>query len=374
VNLLMISGDKSIAQGSLGVFYHMLQEYSKHWERIDVIVPKGKNTVETQLHDNVFVHPSSKGKLQQPLFIHRKGLDVWRQLPFDVISVHSYPPFYNEIGAWLLSRATDVPYILEVMHVIGYPRAADLDERWRRVATGLFYRFCWRGALAIRVINHQEVPGFLQRCGVPADKIMPLPCFYIDFDVFRPLGKIRTGRRIIYSGRLAKNKGLMELLAAFKLVLAGMPDAELIILGDGEMRPRLEALVARDGLERRVVFRGMVPHEQVGEVYNECDVLVMPSYNEGGPRVTLEAMACGTPVLTTNIGIMKEVIRDGENGLFITWQPADIAGKILRVLRDDNLRARLAEAGQASVQGFEYKRMIQNYAQTYQRLVKSQRA
>lgn len=95
----------------------------------------------------------------------------------------------------------------------------------------------------------------------------------------------------------------------------------------------------------------------------------MPSFNEGGPRVTLEAMACRVPVLTSRIGIMNDIIKDSVNGIFIDWTVEDITNKIMLLLKDNNLREKIAENGYESVQQFEQKKAIKNYAEQYQTLL-----
>jgi glycosyltransferase involved in cell wall biosynthesis len=99
--------------------------------------------------------------------------------------------------------------------------------------------------------------------------------------------------------------------------------------------------------------------------------MVMPSFNEGGPRVTLEAMACKIPVITSRVGIMLDIINDGENGVFIDWNVEDIANKIMLLLKDNDLRLKIAENGYQTVQQFERKRVIKQYALTYKKLVDS---
>jgi len=95
----------------------------------------------------------------------------------------------------------------------------------------------------------------------------------------------------------------------------------------------------------------------------------MPSFNEGGPRVTLETMACRVPVLTSRIGIMNDIIKDSVNGIFIDWTVEDITNKIMLLLKDNNLREKIAENGYESVQQFERKKAIKNYAEQYQTLL-----
>jgi len=84
----------------------------------------------------------------------------------------------------------------------------------------------------------------------------------------------------------------------------------------------------------------------------------------------LEAMACKTPVLTSGVGVMLDIIENNENGLFIDWNFRDIAEKIELLLKDENLRQKIAENGYNTIQQFERKKAIKNYADNYQALLK----
>jgi glycosyltransferase involved in cell wall biosynthesis len=103
----------------------------------------------------------------------------------------------------------------------------------------------------------------------------------------------------------------------------------------------------------------------LARLYNEARLLVCASTVEGGPRVTAEAMACGTPVLTTPVGLMPEIITSGVNGVLIERDPAALAAHLLDLLADDDRRARLGEAGRQAVQRFDADTVIANYARGY---------
>jgi len=156
---------------------------------------------------------------------------------------------------------------------------------------------------------------------------------------------MQRGRRIVYAGRLVREKGVQELIAAFGTLAT--PDAELVIAGDGPERATLEAAARAVASSHRIRFVGAVPHDRIGSFLQQADVIVLPSWYEERGRVLLEAMAVGTPVVATRTGGVP--VREGLNGLLVP--PRDrrrLAQAIDRILGDEALAASLAEGGRAT--------------------------
>lgn len=384
----MITGDRNLAQGKKGPFYYMLEEFSKHWERIDIICPRvfnnpaiaGDRTSEAIQHqpfNNVFIHSSNLPLIFHPFFIKNKGIEIYKEQKFNLFTIHSYPPFYNDIGGMWLYKKIKVPYVLEVMHITGYPKAGNFKEWLYKILTKLFIKKFAKNAKIVRVINQSQVPEFLIKLGIDKEKIKYIPAFYIDFEVFKPnslaFGGTSINKKydIVFSGRLVKNKGIGLLLEAAKRLRVQNPDFKLAITGSGPMENKIRRYIKNNHLEKNIEFIGWVKGtEELAEIYNQSKLMVMLSFNEGGPRVTLEAMACKVPVITSKVGVMLDIIKHGENGIFVDWKVEDIVNKIMLLLKDDNLRNKIAENGYKSIQQFERIKAIENYALTYQKLLK----
>jgi len=369
----MISGDRALAEGKHGAFFNTLEEFRKYWDRIDVICPRvGNNqqsTINNRFFDNVFIHPSPWPLIFQPFWILKRGSQLLKEHNHDLATVHEYPPFYNGIGAYLLWRRFKIPYWLEIFHVVGHPKAADLNEFFYRWLTKIFIRFDARKAVAVRTVNRNQVAEFLIRAGVLPNKIVYLPAFYIDLDVFRP-AELKKEYDLIFIGRLVKNKGLDLLLEAVKQLKTQNSKLKTLIVGDGPLKESLKSKVKNLKLENQVIFHGWAKDSQeVAELMNKSKILVMPAYNEGGPRVVLEAMACGLPIITTRVGLTLDIIKDGENGLFVDWTPRDMAKKVSYLLQNKELAAQFSRVNLSLVPNFEKKETIKNYAEKIKALV-----
>jgi glycosyltransferase involved in cell wall biosynthesis len=370
MKLLIISGDTALAQGKNGPFYYMLEEFSKYWERIDIICPKTKQET-SNVFNNVFIHVSNLPKIFHPWFILKKGVEIFREQKFDFFTIHSYPPFYNDIGGCWLYNKIKKPYILEVHHITGYPKAGNLKEWFYRFLDKIFIRYSARKAAIVRVVNHKQTSIFLKKYGVDDGKIRYASSAYIDLETFSPLNLERK-YDLVFAGRLVRNKGIFLLLDAVRNIKNEIPDIRLIIIGSGPLKNRIKRYIGRNNLENNIEFSGWLSTaNDVAKIYNQSKMMVMPSFNEGGPRVTLEAMACRVPVITSRVGIMLDIIQDGKNGLFIDWNLKDIVNKIELLLNNNELRIKIAENGYQSVQQFERKKIIKNYAKIFENLLHS---
>ena len=389
MKLLMITGlgsAKDLASGKKGAFYNTLEEFHKYWTRIDIIVPKIRNPKSEIrnkfeirnskleiLFGNVFVHISPWPLIFHPFWFLKKGLEIYKEQKFDLMTVHEYPPFYNGIGAWMLWRKIRVPYILELMHIPGYPKAGNLKEVLYKNLVRWFIKYDAKRAEKIRIINKIQTPEFLKRAGVSEERCIYIPAFYIDLDIFSPKDAEKK-YDLAFAARLEKNKGITELLNAVKLLITARPEdylpIKLLIIGSGSLKKELTELVEQNGLENNVFFSGwLATSDDVAKAYSSARIFVNPSYNEGGPRVALEAMACGLPVITTRVGLMLDIIKDGENGLFTDWTTEDMADKISSLLKNKEFQVKFAAAGLELVRRFEKKEAIKNYAEKIKQLI-----
>jgi glycosyltransferase involved in cell wall biosynthesis len=370
-NLLMLSGDRSIGQGRQGPFYYTLAGLRRYWRRIDVLCPAARGAGPWQPFENVYVHPARAGRAQQPWFIRQAGRRLFAERSYALVVSHDFGLFYNGIGARLLLRSlprgSRPPLVSEIFHLPGVPKAAGASEVAGLALHRLYVRASWRALAGFRVIN-RSMAAQLRRWGVPAERIHVLSAFYLDHSVFQPR---EAGKEwdVVFCARLVPNKGPALLLDALALLARERPAVRCAIVGEGPLQPALERRAARLGIGERVSFLGWLPSApDVAALYNRSRLLVCTSYNEGGPRVTLEAMACGLPVVSTPVGIMPEVIVDGQSGFLTGWRAQEVAAKMAWVLADEQGARRIGAAARAAVQQFNYEDELRRYAEAYLRL------
>ncbi|MEB3355592.1 MAG: glycosyltransferase family 1 protein [Synechococcales bacterium] len=209
---------------------------------------------------------------------------------------------------------------------------------------------------AVHVIANSEATAqdAMRFGGIPARQITPIPLAYDDRH-FRPLG-LPTEPYFLYIGRYDPYKNLKRLVAAFAQI-ASQTEADLWLAGslDAHHTPAIMAQVEHLGLSGRVKFLDYVPYTDLPILLNRAIALVFPSLWEGFGLPVLEAMACGTPVITSNCASLPEVA--GEAALLVDpYQIDGIAAAMRVVATDDRARSQLRAAGLARAQQFSWKK------------------
>lgn len=214
------------------------------------------------------------------------------------------------------------------------------------------------------IITSDEGRCFIRnRFLVKEDKIVLNPN-YVDIDNFKALEINKEFGRIVFVGRLDPVKNLENLI----LSLVGL-DVTLSVIGEGFMKEKLMSLAERNKV--RVNFMGIIAQDKLPEELNKSELFVLPSISEGNPKVLLEAMACGLPCLGSNITSIREIIKDGENGVLTETDPKSIHNALLKLLNNMNLRKEVSEkARQTILDKFSFEKIIKNEIKLYEEILR----
>jgi len=187
--------------------------------------------------------------------------------------------------------------------------------------------------------------------GVDVDAFKPVPLE----DARSDLGLNQSAKYVVSVGALLPFKGYEDLIRAFSRVSEGLPDARLLLLGDGPQRKQLRR-VARDlGIRESVQFEGWVPFEKMPLYLSAANIFVHPSTSEGFPNVVLEAMASGLPVVMANVVGLDAIFEDTRNCFFVP--PKDekaLEEKVLLLLRDEALAEEMGARNLEFVKDFDW--------------------
>jgi glycosyltransferase involved in cell wall biosynthesis len=217
---------------------------------------------------------------------------------------------------------------------------------------GEAYQRLFRTASRIVVVS-RHMRRQLVQLGAPANQIVCNSCG-VDVDRFRGADPREAPPLFLALGRFVEKKGSLFTVKAFSRVLAGEPDARLVMLGDGPQRGECVALAQSLDIDRHVKFPGSVNHSDVMEWMRQARCFVQHSMrasdgdSEGTPVAVLEASSCGLPVVSTRHGGIVDAVVEGQSGFLVDEGDVDaMADRMLRLARDPELAATMGVAGRS---------------------------
>jgi D-inositol-3-phosphate glycosyltransferase len=260
-------------------------------------------------------------------------------LEYDIVFSHYW------LSAWVgtyLKQWWQVPHVV-MFHTLGLIKNSvgiDEDEPELRIVSE---RESVISSQRIIAATQAEKEAIVKYYGASPDNTGVVPCG-VNIEHFRPLDKAEAKQHLglfnekilLFVGRIDPMKGVEQLVKSVAC-LNGFDNLKLVVIGgdedsQGEIN-RLKNLAHEMGIADKIDFRGMIKHAELPLYYNAADVCIVPSYYESFGLVALESLACGTPVVATDVGDLRNIIRNGETGYITTSNnPQELAVKIADVL------------------------------------------
>jgi len=286
-------------------------------------------------------------------------------------------------------RARPCPYVMTVHDMLEHmARAREQSGFWRSVHFQLTRRVL-RGAARIFAVSNFTKTEIEKLFEIPPDRIEVV---YNAIDERFLRGHASAADRqliaqryqvtypfLLYAGRISPHKNVVRMIEAFSALKTALerdqiyPDLKLIIIGDDlSGNPDLRRTVVRSGVQNDVRFLGFVPIEVLRIFYDEAKVFVFPSLYEGFGLPPLEAMAHGTPVVTSNVTSLPEVV--GSAAVLVNPENVfEIMRALHRVLTDQALRNRLKERGYQQTAKFSWESSVRRIVDTYHQIADASR-
>ena len=258
------------------------------------------------------------------------------------------------VGTWLNGLAS-VP-LITTLHGTDVRLARDVA-----MARPLFRRVITHSA-ALTTVSHWLAREVQELVPTAAPVVAPMP---VDTGMFQPGGR-RSSDRLLFVGRLNQQKGIEHLLRA----LAQMRQvASLDVVGNGDGESRFRRLAGDLGIEHRVRWLGALPHHSLVERYRAAAAVVVPSLEEGLGLVAVEAQLCQAPVVASDSGGLRDVVRHEQTGILVPpGDPAALARALDDVLQRPDRAAPLGEAGRMqALSAFAPESAARRYAHIYRK-------
>lgn len=304
---------------------------------------------------------------------------LWANMAVPILLRRARPSVYHALDNLALPLAApkgEMKFVLTVHDLIPlcFPRAVGLGHHWYfRLAIPRLLKL----ADAIVVSSAATMSKITTRFPGVKSKIRTVP-LGVDTDLFRPIAGTQIGARlqakygirgeyILFAGTLQANKNVARLIRAFRILVQERADLLLVVAGRGQERHRLLQEVRGLGLERNVIFTGYLPDGDLPALYSGARAFVFPSLDEGFGLPPLEAMACGTPVVASDIPVFREVL--GPAALLVDPRSeAGLAAGVMAVLEDPVLASDLVQRGRERARAFRWERTIRGVLEVYRDL------
>lgn len=308
---------------------------------------------------------------------------VFRRERFEI--VHTHTPKAGILGR-LAAKLAGVPVIVHTSH--GFLFHEGSHPLWRALFTAL-EAVAARCCDLIFSVNREDITSAIDTGICDAHKILLLSEGGIGLDLLafdpdghsqsdkmrlrRELGLLEGAPVVGFVGRLVREKGLLELLAAARLVRERVPQARLLIVGESDKeKPDALGPASAEGLDVAdvCIFAGL--RHDMPALYSLMDVLVLPSHREGFPRAPMEASAMGIPCVVTDVRGCREVIEHNSNGLVVPCHDVlALAEAIVELLTNNERARRMGQRGRRlAVERFDERLVFQNVDCQYMRLLR----
>jgi phosphatidylinositol alpha-mannosyltransferase len=345
--------------------HHLSEELRARGHRVHILTTSyGDNSPEqrdvTRIGRAILL-PMNKSFATVPFDLDMSGKvkQFLRGNEFDIVHVNGFFPPDIAYYALRHSRSVNVASFLTV----GFRNYGPGAGLWRAMSAGLNRRMHGRIALTQGALKYIE-PFF------PGEfRVIPPG---VDTDRFRPATSHNPqATSILFVGRLDKRKGLSVLLKAMPDVLTQLPEARLVVVGRGPMEADCRQLAHGLGLNDRVEFKGYAANNDLPAFYTGADVYCSPALGgEAFGIVLLEAMACGTPVVASDITGYNEVVTPGETGLLCPPNdPGALARTLVEMLSRPDVREKFRAAGVKKAAELSWPRIAEQVEQYYVELL-----
>jgi len=364
--------------GAANATSYILREFSKIPDlEVDLVTSAVGSQYELEkIGENIKIHKLPIGKNPQNLhYQSQRDLLVyaWKAYFFSrkLIKENHYDLSHSffSVPCGFLSHIYyglyKIPYIVSLRgaDVPGYSDRFPLTYKF---LTPLI-RHIWKKAAA--VVSNSEG---LKELALKTDPRQEIGIIYngIDVEQFKPVIRGETSNfKIICISRLTARKGFNYLIEAVAKIAGKYPNLSLEIVGEGDAKEELEKQAKNANLGSRIEFKGRISHEKTPEAYNRASVFVSPSLNEGMSNTMLEALASGLPIIATDTGGSKELIREGENGFIIKMKdPDDIAKKLEMLIANPELTLSMGRKSRERALEMSWNNVASSYYELYKKV------
>jgi len=355
--------------------------------------PKGKEREEINGVVYFYLKNTKPGKY---------SFSWWREIPKKFLEFHNEEKFdlvhSQGVGGYsFLKKRLHQKYHLPVVVSMHGTAIDEIKSKFRlkltlkNILSLLYCIYCYpfRDGITLKlatgvIATSREQKKILKRFYFLDDQKIHLVYNGIDTDLFIPgidVSSLRkkynlepNDRVILSLARIKEEKGIQITILSLPNILTKFPQTKLLIVGEGEYKNTLKELVKKIGVEKNVIFETFIPYEDLPKYFNLADIFVNSTIRENGYDLTLaQAMACSKVVISSNIGSVPTIIKDGENGLLVPKGDVNsLTESIIRIWSEADLRKKIEEEGRKTVvKEFSVESMVEGTIKVYEKVLEN---
>jgi glycosyltransferase involved in cell wall biosynthesis len=374
MRVLMVSGDPINGDHYGGVEEHTnnLIKYLSKNNQIDLHVLMFSNPASNSLSQQVhFLKRLTERKYPYPLlfiFDILRLIKIINNYSPDVVHFQATSPLFCITALWIQKKFTTLLTVHGIlMHEVRYMTEQNIfiNNISRFIEKYAFIK------LENIIVVAPQVQDMIRSVRKKKIYVVPNGIEVDNIETIKP-AIIKNNNTIIYVGNLVERKGVHFLLKALISIKRKIPNIYLLIAGSGPQEESLRHMVLKHNLNDNVCFLGFIRGEEKYSYIKAAKILVLPTLWESLPIVILEGMACGKPIVASNVGGIPFLINDGTNGYLI--DPGDIqnlADKIVFLLQNKEILSNMGEANLIKIQNYRWEKIASDTFKIYSTFINS---
>lgn len=283
-----------------------------------------------------------------------KLMKIMKQEQPDVVHTHLDVIKYAVAAA----RFSGVKRCVHTVHNVAHEEA---EGRLQKIINTVYFKLGWSVPVALSPEVLRTIVSFY---GLKEEKV---PMIYNGVDLGKCCPKenysLSEPACLLHIGRFNEQKNHAGLLEAFSIIVNRYPNCCLKLIGDGDLREKIERRAEELGIREKVIFQGS--QSNVYPFLQEADLFLLPSKFEGMPMTIIEAMGTGLPVVASAVGGVPDMLKNMESGLLVSCEPAEVADAVCKLLDSETLRKKLGGNALADSKRFGAEYMAQCYCRVY---------
>lgn len=344
----------------------VMQELVKQGHTVYAICPTGEIsdqfTKEGVIHISYEIERSSLNPLKEIRSI-RNIYNAITPLNLDIL--HTFTAKPNIYGT-IAGRLAKVPRIINLVEGLGsFYLENDLKSRIVRKLIETLYRQTFKLVNTVMFVNQDDPAYLIRKNIIPPSKVFTIKGVGIDTKDWAPIPKEDTWIRVTMIGRALKHKGTLEFIEAASKLSDTYPDVSFQFVGAPDEGN--SSSMSEEFMRAQTAIHYLGHQNNIRHILSQSDIFVLPSYREGLPRTTMEAMSMGLPIITTDVVGCRETVENGVNGFIIP--PKDslaLAEAIEHLLKDENLRKKMGkESRLKAVREFDIATIVDKHLEVY---------